>query len=68
MAEQAHDDLLSNNFSRIEKTADELLKSARLPAMDHASADFGRLCRRLLLATQEYNADEKDRWQGTYNI
>lgn len=37
MAEQAHEDLLGNNFSRIEKTADELLKSAGLPPMDHGS-------------------------------
>ena len=67
MAEQAHEDLLDNNFSRIEKTADELLESAGLPPMDHESADFKRLCRRLLVATKEYTRIEAERWHGIYN-
>ena len=63
----AHEDLLDNDFTRIEKVADELLKSAGLPPMDHDSADFGRLCRRLLVAQKEYTRIESERWQGIYN-
>jgi integrase len=66
MAEEAHEALLDNDYRKIEKTADELLMSAGLPPLDHDSADFGRLCRRLLQAKIEYTKIEADRWQGIY--
>ena len=58
--------LLTNNWRKIENEADELLKSAGLPVLDHDGAEFGRLCRRLLLAKQEYLHIEADRWEGKY--
>lgn len=64
--EEASEDLLSNDFRRIEKEADELLKSAGLPLLDHDSAEFGRLCRRFLRAKQDYICTEMDRWEGRY--
>ena len=67
MREQAHEDLLNNDYSRIENTADELLKAAGLSPLEHDSADFGRLCRRLLLAQQEYTRIESERWQDIYD-
>jgi integrase len=48
----------------VEREADELLKAAGLPALDHAGAEFGRLCRRLLQANIEYTRIERDRWNG----
>jgi hypothetical protein len=45
---------LSYDFSKIEKEADELLKSAGLPVLDHDGAEFGRLCRRLLQGKQDF--------------
>jgi integrase len=66
MADEAHEALLDNDYRKIEKTADELLKSAGLPPMDHDSADFGRLCRRLLQAKIEYTRIEAERWQGKH--
>jgi hypothetical protein len=38
--------LLSCDYRRVEREADELLKVAGLPALDHNGAEFGRLCRR----------------------
>lgn len=66
--DEANEALLTNNWRKIEKEADELLKSAGVPALDHDGADFGRLCRRLLLAKQEYLRIEADRWEGKYTI
>ncbi|MBX3301595.1 MAG: site-specific integrase [Nitrospira sp.] len=63
---EAEDDLLSNDFRRIEKEADELLASASLPPLDHDSAEYGRLCRRLLRAKLDYAKIEMDRWEGVY--
>jgi integrase len=64
--EEAYGDLLSNDFRRIEKEADELLASAGLPLLDHDSVEFGRLCRRLLRAKQDFIRIEMDRWEGVY--
>ena len=66
MWEQTHEALLGNDYRRIEKDADELLKAAGLPALDHNGAEWGRLCRRLLQARVEYTKVEKDRWNGEY--
>lgn len=64
MHEQAYESLLGNDHRRIKKDADELLKAAGLPALDHAGAEFGRLCRRLLQARIEYTRIEANRWNG----
>jgi len=64
--DEASEALLTNNWHTVEREADELLKSAGLPMLDHDGADFGRLCRRLLLAKQGYLRIEADRWQGKY--
>jgi hypothetical protein len=50
----------------VEREADELLKAAGVTLLDHAGADFGRLCRRLLLAQEEYTRIESERWEGIY--
>ena len=42
------------------------LKSAGLPALDHDSVEFARLCRRLLVAREEYIQVERERWNGHY--
>jgi len=59
--------LLSNDFRIIEREAHELIKAAGLPALDHDGVDFGRLCRRLLRAKQDFLRLEADRWNGVYN-
>lgn len=64
--EDAARDLLSNNFRRIEQEAEELLKAAGLAPLDHDSAEYGRLCRRLLRAKMDYAHTEMARWEGTY--
>ena len=48
--DEASSALLSCDYGAIAKEADELLRSAGLPILDHAGKDFGRLCRRLLRA------------------
>jgi integrase len=65
LSDKAHEDLVTNNWKTIEREADALMKSAGLP-VDHEGADFGRLCRRLLLAKQEYLHIESERWEGKY--
>ena len=50
----AHEALVTNNWQTVEREADALLRAVGQPALDHDGADFGRLCRRLLLARQEY--------------
>jgi integrase len=57
--------LRSCDYRSVESQADELLKAAGLPALDHKGAEFGRLCRRLLQANIEYTRTEKDRWEGS---
>jgi len=65
--EEANEALVSCDYQKIEKEADELLKSAGLPTLDHEGADFGRLCRRLLQVKQEYFGIEYSRWDGDYS-
>ncbi|OYT21788.1 MAG: hypothetical protein CCU26_00595, partial [Nitrospira sp. UW-LDO-01] len=60
------EDLTSGDYRRVAKEADELLQAAHLPALDHASPDFARFCRRLLRAKIEYARVEADRWEGEY--
>ncbi len=64
--EDAGDALVSNDFRKIELEADELLKAAGLPPLDHDSAEYGRLCRRLLRAEMDYAQIEMQRWDGVY--
>ena len=66
MHDIAYEDLLGNDYRRIEADADALVKAAGFPPMDHESAEFGRLCRRLLAARIEYTKVETDRWNGIY--
>lgn len=62
-----HEALVTNNWRKVEREADALIQAAGLPALDHEGAEFGRLCRRLLLAKQEYLQIEHDRWEGVYS-
>jgi hypothetical protein len=64
--DEASEGLISCDYWKIEKEADELLRAAGLPMLDHDSADFGRLCRRVLQAKQEYFRIEDERWDGVY--
>lgn len=63
----ADEALLSGNYRKVALEADELLREAGLPSMDHAGADFARLCRRLLRAKIEFLRIESDRWDGEYH-
>ncbi|HWV47596.1 MAG TPA: DUF6538 domain-containing protein, partial [Nitrospira sp.] len=58
--------LLSGDYRTISKEANDLLHVAGLPALDHGSQDFARLCRRLLRAKVEYLRLEGERWNGEY--
>lgn len=62
----AREALADGDYRTVIKEADELLRVAGLPALDHTSADFTRLCRRLLRAKVEYAQTEADRWDGEY--
>jgi integrase len=66
LSDQGDEALVTNNWRTVEREADALLQAAGLPALDHDGADFGRLCRRLLLAKQEYLRIEAERWEGKY--
>src|SRR5215472_4940271 len=60
------DALLENDFRQIAREADDLLKSAGLPPLDHDGADFLRLSRRLLQARIEFIEIERKRWSGEH--
>jgi len=62
--EEIADDLHACDYRRIQLEAAKLIKAAGLPAMDQQGADFGRLCRRLLVVQQEYLRTEIKRWNG----
>ncbi len=66
LQEESYEALMSCDYRKIAAEADELLKSAGLPLLDHAGVEFGRLCRRLLIAKQEYATIEAERWNGVY--
>lgn len=55
---------MSCNYRKVEREADALLKAAGLPTLDHAGAEFEKLCRRLLKAKIEYARIETDKWEG----
>lgn len=59
-------DLGRCNYRRVEQDADEILKAAGLPLLDHDSVEFKKLCRRLLLAKMDLLNIETDRWSGNY--
>jgi integrase len=67
MAETTREALLGNDFRKIEIEANELIKAAGFPPMDRESAEYGRLCRRLLRARLEYTRIETERWNGEYH-
>jgi integrase len=48
----------------VEREADELLKAAGLPALDHQGAEFGKLCRKLLEAKIEYARIQAEVWDS----
>jgi hypothetical protein len=54
--------LISDRVYRMAPDADDLLKSAGLPAMDHESLVFKQLCRRLLEAHLEYTRLQQDQF------
>ena len=58
--------LVSGDYGKVAKEAEELLQAAGLPALDRGSLDFTKLCRRLLRAKIEYLRIEYDRWEGEY--
>ena len=58
--------LIGRDFRKVEKEADALLASAGLPPLDHESAEFGRLCRRLLETKLEYLKLADARVDGDY--
>jgi len=62
----ASEALTEGDYRTVTTEADELVQAAGLPALDHASVDFTRLCRRLLRAKIEYAQTEADRWDGEY--
>lgn len=64
--EEITEDLRRCDYAAYVKEVEELLHSANLPALDHASPDFMRLCRRFLQARQEFLQLECDRWNGKY--
>jgi hypothetical protein len=63
MQEEAAEAWTDNDFRHVKHTAQELLKTAGV-TLDADSADFGRLCRKLLEAKYEYTRIESRRWQG----
>ena len=64
--DEADEALVSCDYRKVAQEADDLLKSASLPLLDHKSTAFGRLCRRLLIAKQGLTRIEADRWEGIY--
>jgi integrase len=64
--DQVSEALIGRNFRKVEKEADALLAAAGLPPLDHQSAEFGRLCRRLLEAKLEYLKLADARVDGNY--
>jgi integrase len=64
--DEASEALIERNYRKVEREADALLASAGLPGLDHDSAEFGRLCRRLLETKQEYLRIAADRVDGNY--
>jgi integrase len=58
--------LISRNYRKVEGEASDLLVSAGLPPIDHDSAEFGRLCRRLLETKQDFLRIAADRVDGNY--
>jgi integrase len=64
--EDASEQLLAGNYARIEHEAVELLRVAGVNNVDPDSAEFGRLCRRLLQAKLDYLQIEQQRWDGRY--
>jgi integrase len=64
--DEASEALLERNYRKVEREADVLLASAGLPPLDHDSAEFGRLCRRLLETKQDFLRIAADRVDGNY--
>ena len=58
--------LLNNDFSRVSKTADELLEERNIQ-LDRESDEFRKLCRELLIAEQLIWKAELKRMEGDYS-
>lgn len=67
LLDYSYEALIDGNYSNVTIEADELLQAASLPALNHSSPEFARLCRRLLRARIEYAKIELDRWDGIYS-
>jgi integrase len=64
--DEASEALIGRDFKKVEKEADALLVAAGLPPLEHESAEYGRLCRRLLEAKLEYFKLADARVDGKY--
>ena len=63
--ELTRDNLLRDDFSDMLETADELLQAHQVQII-HASPDYHRLCRELLIAREGLLLTELDRNDGNY--
>ena len=64
--EDLYEDLSRCNYHRAEQDANDILKAAGVPLLDHESIEFKRLCRRLILAKMDLLNIVTDRWSGNY--
>jgi integrase len=62
--DDAYAAFISCDYRKVEREAQELLKSAGLTPLDPNGAEFGRLCRRLLQAKIEYTRIEGEMWDS----
>jgi integrase len=60
------EDLGRCDYHRVEHDADEILKAAGLPLLEHDSVEFKKLCRRMLRAKTNLLDIERARWRGDY--
>jgi hypothetical protein len=67
LMEDTWEQFLACNYSQIEKEAVDLLHVAGVTNVDRESAEFGRMCRRLLQAKMDYLQIEQQRWNGKYD-
>lgn len=66
MRDLAYEALVSNDFRRVVRDADELLQAADVPLLSHDSDAFKYLCRRLLQMQLRYTDIETSRLNGWY--
>ena len=66
IAEMIHEEMLTSDYRRVGPEVDALLKDAGLSVLNHESAGFKRLCRRLLRAQIELQGLARERTNGNY--